>query len=380
MRIVSTLIIAATCFIFTQARSQGVIWGAGSTNPVADSIGTFAVPFGNPNGWTNVNGNNNAFFVRTTTGTTQGAYATGLPPINSPSMANGAAHFDSDYMDNGGIQGNFGNGVAPSPHSATLFSPFFDLTGYTDSTIAAEFYLYYRNFSIQTMTVGISTDSGATWSDFSFNQNVAVNAIFYPTWVTVSLPNVLNGQADLTGCQLRFVVDMDYYFIMFDDLRLVTQCPIIDTAVTVVNETLTSQATGVTYQWVTCPGFAVAPGNSTDSTYTASANGDYAVIVSSGNCTDTSACFTILSTELSSVDSPELVRIYPNPSNGIVTIRANQATVCSIADELGKEVMSFELNNTNNNSILLSDLAPGCYIITVVQAGSASVHKLVILE
>ncbi len=61
----------------------------------------------------------------------QGAYAGAQAPIASPTASNGFVIFASDFLDNAGIAGNTGNGIAPAPHIGTLTSPMFNLTGNT---------------------------------------------------------------------------------------------------------------------------------------------------------------------------------------------------------------------------------------------------------
>ncbi len=215
-------------FLCTLGISSGTkaqtIWGAGSGNATTEAIGEFANAFGTTNAWTAVDITPNAFWVRTLSGVSQGAYATGSTPINSPSMANGVALFDSDFMDNGGTQGAFGTGTCPSPHRGELHSPAIDLTGYTDISLNAKLYLNYRNFAITEISIGFSSDGGVTWNDFSIDQGVAVNAAFAPAFITVPLTDVTAGIANLGNCKLRLTFDGDYYYLMIDDLSLEVSC------------------------------------------------------------------------------------------------------------------------------------------------------------
>jgi len=71
------------------------------------------------------------------------------------------------------------------------------------------------------------------------------------------------------------------------------------------------------YQWIDCATNTPIQGE-TNSIYTAVQNGDYAVIVTVGNCSDTSACQNVSGIGLNSNSID--VTIYPNPSNGTVTV------------------------------------------------------------
>lgn len=96
----------------------------------------------------------------TATGT-QGAYGSNRK-IDSPTMANGWIIFDSDFLDNAGTPGNFGNGVAPTPHIGTLTTDTIDFSMYSDLQI--EMNSYIRTFFGEAM-IAFSTDGGASFPD-----------------------------------------------------------------------------------------------------------------------------------------------------------------------------------------------------------------------
>ncbi len=125
------ILLFVTGLISLNASSQ-IVWGAGSSIPSYDDAGRFASAFGTANGWTAIGVSSpTALWTRTMNGLSQGAYATGLPAIGSPSESDGVALYDSDFLDNNGVTGAFGTGTCPSPHHDQLFSPIFDLSGHT---------------------------------------------------------------------------------------------------------------------------------------------------------------------------------------------------------------------------------------------------------
>lgn len=215
-----------------------LLWGVGSGTGV--SAAEFSTPFinstsftpgSNSTSWTALSINQAggsvtpgvAYWKQNMTGSSQGAYASGLPVISSPSQANGVAIFDSDYMDNGGVIGAFGTGTSPSPHKGLLISPSIDLTGYTDSAIAVSFYASARNFDINELSLSISTDGGATWSAsgniMPYLGSPNVNQ-YAEGMVTIPFASVLSGVSNLTDVRLRFTFDGDYYFAMIDDISI----------------------------------------------------------------------------------------------------------------------------------------------------------------
>ncbi|MEI8204074.1 MAG: T9SS type A sorting domain-containing protein [Bacteroidota bacterium] len=66
----------------------------------------------------------------------------------------------------------------------------------------------------------------------------------------------------------------------------------VNTALTQVGTTLTATASGAGYQWLNCNGYSIIAGQSAQS-YTASASGSYAVIVTQNGCADTSECYPV---------------------------------------------------------------------------------------
>ncbi len=146
----------------------------------------------------------------------KGAYST-TQAINSPSKANGAAVFNSDFLDNGGVQGAFGLGVAPGPQIGELISPIIDLTN--EPNIAITFSQSFRNFDAQTY-ISYSRDGGVTWQDtipIVANELVKTNASATNITPRVSLPGV-GGTAKF---RFKFVFDGNYYAWIIDDVAVI---------------------------------------------------------------------------------------------------------------------------------------------------------------
>jgi alkaline phosphatase D len=90
----------------------------------------------------------------------------------------------------------------------------------------------------------------------------------------------------------------------------------VDLTVSQVANTLTSNEVGATYQWLNCPGMTVING-ATNQSFTATSNGDYAVVVVSNNgCLDTSVCYSISGLGILENTFGDGLLIYPNPTDG----------------------------------------------------------------
>jgi hypothetical protein len=163
----------------------------------------------------------------------KGAYWGLGTPIVSPSAANGAAIFNSDFLDNGGIAGNFGRGPSPSSHGGELWSPIIDATG--KDGLMLIFNQRYRNLDSEFTAVSWSEDGGATWKDTISvieNDYVLVNQL-YDGQVGVKLRAPDETLADGTtkkglpskgtaNFRVKFIFDADYYYWIIDDVKLVS--------------------------------------------------------------------------------------------------------------------------------------------------------------
>ena len=147
-----------------------------------------------------------------------GAYAAASTVIASPTFENGAALFNSDFLDNNGVQGDFGAGPAPAPQEAELISPVIDLTGVTDD-ISIAFYQRYRNF-MANPAVSYSNDGGTTWSDLiPVNEGIEVNAATgNGDFEIVNLPA---DAGDTDQFRFKFVWQGDYYYWLIDDVSII---------------------------------------------------------------------------------------------------------------------------------------------------------------
>ncbi|NOT38053.1 MAG: T9SS type A sorting domain-containing protein [Saprospiraceae bacterium] len=203
------------CFL-VQLNSQTLIWG-GSNDPNS----TFANGLG---AWTTIGifsskpeATVNAIWSHTADGKSKGAYSDLAGAINSPSKADGAAIFDSDFLDNGGVEGNEGLGIAPSPHSGALISP--EINCGNAATVSVSFYQYYQNY-LSSCTLEVSSDNGTTWTSYPINENVK------PGTGTLrgnrQVIDISNSAANKSKVIIRFVFSGDYYFWIIDDVALYT--------------------------------------------------------------------------------------------------------------------------------------------------------------
>lgn len=154
---------------------------------------------------------------------------------------------------------------------------------------------------------------------------------------------------------------------------------VIDTSITIMGSTITSNDGSGNYQWIDCDnGFTPIDGE-TNQTFTATSIGSYAVIVSQNGCTDTSSCYLITSTGIFENSFNEL-SIYPNPTKEYLTIDLGREfeTVTVFQSNLMGQVI-YELSYQTKNLITFKVIGvPGVYLIDIHTANGKSVKLKVI--
>ncbi len=152
----------------------------------------------------------------------------------------------------------------------------------------------------------------------------------------------------------------------------------VNTSVTQDGTLLTANEAGATYQWVECPGMTAISG-ATSQSYTATVNGNYAVIVTDNQCSETSTCYSVTTVGTTENEFDDRLLLFPNPTNGEFSIdmgqKYNKATV-TIMDLTGRLILS---NTYSNNQLLNLNLnAPsGIYVLIVQSEDKRAVIRFV---
>ena len=218
MRIFTILFAIILC---GAANAQTYVWGGpGDANSEFD---------GGLNDWTTVavSPNDFAVFYWDEDGNAnQGAFATFNEPIGSASVGNGAAAFDSDFLDNGGDPDAIGTGgEAIAPQVAELISPEFSTSGFP--AVSVTWTQNFRAFQDNFFAIQVTNDGGATWTEFpvDFNNTWPVNA-GSPIDKVISI-DVSSVMADQETVQFKFVYNANYYFWVIDDVAVI-ETPNVD--------------------------------------------------------------------------------------------------------------------------------------------------------
>lgn len=156
----------------------------------------------------------------------------------------------------------------------------------------------------------------------------------------------------------------------------------VNTGITSVGTTLSSSDPNATYQWIDCNNNNAPIQGETNQDFTAAVSGSYAVIVTNGTCSDTSACFntTVTGIEASSFGSE--FRLYPNPSHGTTVLDLGQVSgsdpvEITITDMVGKVVYTLKENYDSRINLAVDNLETGVYFVAVGSNRDRKVMRLV---
>lgn len=155
----------------------------------------------------------------------------------------------------------------------------------------------------------------------------------------------------------------------------------LDTSVTNISDSLVSNATGVTYQWMNCEsGYAAIPGANGQG-YQPTNTGIYAVQIVGNECVDTSACFQVVIFNDGLVQSSfkEAIRLYPNPASDLLIIEMGEylpLTEATIMNGLGQALSTEVFQHQESIHLNLAELPQGLYVIRLRSGDREAVMKV----
>lgn len=163
----------------------------------------------------------------------------------------------------------------------------------------------------------------------------------------------------------------------------ITEPAAIDVSTTTAGNVITANESTATYQWIDC-GTNMPISGETNQSFTATSNGNYAVIVTQGSCKDTSACQAITTTGINSLSNDNNLLVYPNPANGAFNIRMASVQTgmlyVNITDIQGQCVLRLNetVSGNINKQISLQNLSKGLYYVQVTIGTVQKTDKLII--
>jgi hypothetical protein len=212
------------------------------------------------------------------------------------------------------------------------------------------------NFTILPVSNGIDTQIACgsyTWMD----------GVTYTSSINTPTFTIVGGSAN--GCDSVVTLNL-------------TIKPIPSAAVTQVGIILTANESGATYQWIDCATNQLIAGAITQS-FTATENGNYAVIVTKDGCDVASNCYAVTTVGLYELAYSNLV-VYPNPNQGRFTIDfgkyVDEASY-AIVDLNGAIVLDGKIYHSTS-TVIDVNAVPGIYFLTVLNNGLKEIVKIIV--
>ncbi len=151
------------------------------------------------------------------TGTVRGSC--GGNTILSPTRCNGAAIFETDFLDSGTGGCGAGGGICPAGQFGELVSPIIDVSGSSAAGFSLTFWQMARQFQ-SSFFVAWSKDQGITWDTTQINTDLVINAAA-TNGNKVRVPLIGTGGAQTL--QVKFIYSANYYYWAIDDVKIIEQ-------------------------------------------------------------------------------------------------------------------------------------------------------------
>ena len=153
----------------------------------------------------------------------------------------------------------------------------------------------------------------------------------------------------------------------------------INANVSLAGNVLTADLANAEYQWINCPDFTPIPG-ANNQIFEATEDGDYAVMISSNGCIETSACLSVMVSNLEDI-SWKAFSIFPNPI-GVAQLlhlefqQVHQDIHLQIFSIDGRLLESHTETHTNR-LVLPFNLPSGAYLIKLRVDGYTGQRRIV---
>jgi uncharacterized delta-60 repeat protein len=156
-------------------------------------------------------------------------------------------------------------------------------------------------------------------------------------------------------------------------------CEIIDTSILVMGPSFMANAAGYNYQWVYCDSAFAPIAGQTGQVFTPMSNGNFAVIISLDNCSDTSGCLSVTTFGIENNFDHD-ISVYPNPTSGEIMLSVNKAlsnATVRIVSLTGQTVLKKE--NLNGSQIMfdISSYPSGIYYMEVSEGSHIARTKVI---
>ena len=242
---------------------------------------------------------------------------------------------------------------------------------------------------VQNPVAGSSLSSGSTMvsvtvTDESGNQTTCSFEVSIPSYSSDENVSICDGDSYIFPDGTIGTTTQSYTSLLSSvegcDSLVITNLTVaapINTNIDVSGGTITATATGVNYQWIDCDNGNQAISGANAQNYTPTESGNYAVILTNGNCSVTSICVLIDMVSIASAEAQNIT-IYPNPSSGLVTIDwTGKVKLIEVTDARGRLIQRIEQFTGSNATVNLTPYRSGVYFITIENENGQHVYDVI---
>lgn len=218
--------------------------------------------------------------------------------------------------------------------------------------------------SIVTLNLTINDPAAGTDTRTECNSYTWINGTTYTASNNTATFNIVGGAAN--GCDSLVSLNL-------------TINSVSDITTSLTGETITANNTDATYQWLDCNNNYAVITNQTGQSYTATANGSYAVELTQNGCVDTTDCIIILTVGIVENSFGDGLIVYPNPASGDFSINLGSSfenTKIVITDISGKMIESKNISQSQMLYLSLEEPA-GVYFISIQAGDKKAVIRLI---
>lgn len=252
--------------------------------------------------------------------------------------------------------------------------------GSTDVISACDSYTWINGITYTSSTnVPTSTLTNSSGCDSVVTLNLSITTSSYSSPVNI---NSCDSYTSSSGNQTWSTSGLYYDTILSANgcdsiipINLTIQT--IDLTILNISNTLVSMQSNAEYKWVNCSNYSLIPGE-TNQTFVPQNGGDYAVILTKNNCTDTTECvknYVHLSENLLN----ETIKLYPNPTKGYFTIELGELRSkvdVEITNSMGQVISNESFNDLKNVEMKLKG-ERGVYFVRITIDGAQTTIPLI---
>jgi hypothetical protein len=218
--------------------------------------------------------------------------------------------------------------------------------------------------SLVTLNLTILNSATGTDTRTECNTYTWIDGNTYTASNNTATFNIVGGAAN--GCDSLVILDL-------------TINNVSDLTTTVSGLTITSNNSNATYQWIDCNNGNSEINGEIGQSFTATTNGNYAVVLTESGCVDTTACVTITTVGIIENSFGNKLIVYPNPTNGNFSVDLGaiyENTQVLITDISGKLIESVNKSQTQVLNLSINE-ADGIYFVSIHAENKNAVIRLV---